>query len=375
MSWWAAYPDIDAATNDFDALAKAVEGKQVKMEAAILITHAEDGTVTVEQTADHRGRKGVEWGGTVGVLVGLAAPPLLAATAVGAVAGGLIGRFVNHRVETQMHDKIGENLPPGTAGIIAAFEDSQRLGVEQALPGALAKSIVQTDKKGLKALQDGLAEAMGKFVPDRTVLPIPDKNFGGTIGRTIDASVADWSIIPGPKAPDGAPNVLLILIDDAGFGQPDTFGGPISTPNLTRVGQMGLTYNRFHVVALCSPTRAATLTGRNQHRVGMGSVAEFPGPFPGYTGAVPRTCVAVPAHPAGERLRDRRVRQVAHDAGPRAGRRGPVRPLAAGLGLRPLLGLPQRRRGPVGSRSSRRTTPTSACPRAPTASRTTSRTT
>ena len=135
---------------------------------------------------------------------------------------------------------------------------------------------------------------MGKFVPDRTVLPIPDRNFGGTIGRTIDQSVADWTIIPGPKAPEDAPNVLLILIDDAGFGQPDTFGGPVATPNLTRVGQMGLYYNRFHVTALCSPTRAAMLTGRNQHRVGMGSVAEFPGPFPGYTGAVPQSCAAVP---------------------------------------------------------------------------------
>ena len=93
------------------------------MEAAILITHAEDGTVDVAQTADHRGRKGVEWGGTVGVLVGLAAPPLLAATAAGAAAGGLVGRFVDKRVETEMHDKIGENLPPGTAGIIAAFDD------------------------------------------------------------------------------------------------------------------------------------------------------------------------------------------------------------------------------------------------------------
>ena len=288
------YPNIDEAMKDFDALAKLVEGKKVEMEAAILITHAKDGTVTVAQTADHRGRKGVEWGGGVGVLVGLAAPPLLAVTAAGAVAGGLVGKFVDKRLETEMHDKIGENLPLGTAGIIAAFDDSQRLAVEQALPGALAKSVVQTDKKGIKALKDGLAEAMGKFVPDRTVLPLPDKNFGGTIGRTIDQSVPDWTIIPGPKAPQDAPNVLLILIDDAGFGQPDTFGGPIATPNMTRVGQKGLYYNRFHVVALCSPTRAATLTGRNQHRVGMGSVAEFPGPFPGYTGAVPRTCAPFP---------------------------------------------------------------------------------
>ena len=288
------YPDIDAASRDFDALADLVKDKKVSLEAAILITHAEDGTVSVHQTADHRGRKGLEWGGGVGFLVGLAAPPLLAATAAGAAAGGLVGRFVDKRVESQMHDKIGENLPAGTAGIIALFEEEERFAVESALPGALAKSIVQTDKEGARALKDGLAEAMGKFVPDRTSLPIPDKNFGGAIGRTIDRSVADWTLVAPAKPPEGAPNVLLILIDDAGFGQPDTFGGPVPTPNMTRVGQMGLYYNRYHVVALCSPTRAATLTGRNHHRVGMGSVAEFPGPFPGYTGAVPKTCTALP---------------------------------------------------------------------------------
>jgi arylsulfatase A-like enzyme/uncharacterized membrane protein len=290
----AAYPDIDEAAKDFDALAGLVNDKKVKIEAAILITHAGDGSVNVQQTADHRGRKGVEWGGAVGVLVGLAAPPLVAATAAGAAAGGLVGRFVDKRLETEMHDKIGENLPAGTAGIIASFDDEYRRTVEQALPGSPAKSIVQTDKKGLKALKDGLAEAMGKFVPDRTVLPIPDKTFGGTYGRTIDQSVPDWTVVAGVKPPEEAPNVLLILIDDAGFGQPDTFGGPVPTPNLTRVGEMGLYFNRFHVVALCSPTRAATLTGRNQHRVGMGSVAEFPGPFPGYTGAVPKTCAPLP---------------------------------------------------------------------------------
>ena len=88
--------------------------------------------------------------------------------------------------------------------------------------------------------------------------------------------------------------MLIVLIDDAGFGGPDTFGGGISTPNLTRVQQMGLTYNRFHVTAVCSPTRAALLTGRNHHRVGMGGIAELPGPFPGYTGTRPRSCTALP---------------------------------------------------------------------------------
>ena len=71
------------------------------------------------------------------------------------------------------------------------------------------------------------------------MLPIPDRKFGGTIGRTIDQSVADWTIVPGPKAPEEAPNVLIVLIDDAGFGAPNTFGGAIETPNLTRVHQRG----------------------------------------------------------------------------------------------------------------------------------------
>ena len=76
---------------------------------------------------------------------------------------------------------------------------------------------------------------MGKFAPDRTVLPIPDPTFGGTAGRTLDDSVADWSFIPGPKAPEGAPNVLLVLIDDAGFGDPTPSAARSRTPTFTRV--------------------------------------------------------------------------------------------------------------------------------------------
>ena len=164
----------------------------------------------------------------------------------------------------------------------------------RSLVDSLAKSVAVMDKKGKEGLKDALAEAAGKFNPDRSVLPIPDRKFGGAIARTMEEAVADWSFIPGPQAPEGAPNVLLILIDDAGFGGPDTFGGEIRTPTLTRVAEMGLTYNAFHVTAVCSPTRAALLTGRNHHRVGMGGIAEFPGPFPGYTGTRPRSCTALP---------------------------------------------------------------------------------
>ncbi len=271
-----------------------MKSKTIRIEGAILISHDKDDNVVVQQTGDHLGRKGLGYGGSVGFLVGLAAPPLLAATVVGAAAGGIAGRFAKHKMETGLHDKIGEALKPGTAAILAMFEDDQALAVQQVLAGALARSVVQTEKSGTAALKDSLAEAMGKFSQDRTVLPIPDRTFGGVSGRTMDASVGDWSMIPGPKPPEGAPNVLLVLIDDAGFGGPETFGGELRTPNLTRVQQMGLTYNRFHVTAVCSPTRAALLTGRNHHRVGMGGIAEFPGPFPGYTGTRPRSCTALP---------------------------------------------------------------------------------
>jgi arylsulfatase A-like enzyme/uncharacterized membrane protein len=290
----AAYQDAGTAERDFDALVGLVKDKTVTSEGLILVEHDLDGKVRVTQTGDHLGRKGLGWGGGVGLVVGLFAPPMLASIAVGAAAGTLVARFARHRVASGIEQGLGDKLRPGTAVIIAVVEGDDRLAAQQALSGSPAKSVAPMSKKGLGELKAALAEAAGKFSPDRTVLPIPDRTFGGTTGRTMDQSVADWSMIPGPQPPEGAPNVLIVLIDDAGFGGPDTFGGPISTPNITRVQTMGLTYNRFHVTAVCSPTRAALLTGRNHHRVGFGSIAEFPGPFPGYTAARPRSCAALP---------------------------------------------------------------------------------
>ncbi len=290
----AAYPSAGLADRGFDALVRLVKDKTVRSEGVILVEHDADGQVRVTQTGDHLGRKGLGWGGGVGLVVGLFAPPLLASVAVGGAIGALTGKFARHRLDSGIEKELGDKLRPGTAVIIAVIDSDDRLAAEQALAGSLAKSVAPMSRKGLGELKAALAEAAGKFSPDRTMLPIPDRNFGGTMGRTVDQSVPDWSMIPGPRAPDGAPNVLVVLVDDAGFGNPDTFGGPISTPALTRVQQMGLTYNRFHVTAVCSPTRAALLTGRNHHRVGFGSIAEYPGPFPGYTAARPRSCAAVP---------------------------------------------------------------------------------
>jgi arylsulfatase A-like enzyme len=129
---------------------------------------------------------------------------------------------------------------------------------------------------------------------DRRHLPIRDHSFSGTAGRTLADSQPDWGLIADVTPPEGAPNVLLILIDDAGYGQASTFGGPIDTPNLSRLADGGLRYTGLHTAALCSPTRAALLTGRNHHRVGFGSVGELSGPFPGYSGVVPQDCAPFP---------------------------------------------------------------------------------
>jgi arylsulfatase A-like enzyme len=113
----------------------------------------------------------------------------------------------------------------------------------------------------------------------KVIPPLPPK-FGGVIKDTALQSEAWWppTIVP----PKGAPNVLLIMTDDVGFGAPGTFGGVIPTPNLDRIANAGLRYTNFHSTALCSPTRAALITGRNHHSVGFGVVAEQATGFPGY---------------------------------------------------------------------------------------------
>ena len=119
------------------------------------------------------------------------------------------------------------------------------------------------------------------------VLPRPEAKFQGTIGQTYKDSRPDK--IPLIKALEGAPNVLFIMIDDAGFGDWSTFGGQIPTPNLDRLAQAGLRYTRFHTTALCSPTRAALLTGRNHHSAGTGVITEIGSGYPGYSGQIPKS--------------------------------------------------------------------------------------
>jgi arylsulfatase len=127
--------------------------------------------------------------------------------------------------------------------------------------------------------------------PLSDILPLATPRFRGRVGNTYVDSEADLIALPTPPA--GAPNVLLVLLDDVGFGQASTFGGPANTPTLQRLADEGLRYNRFHTTALCSPTRAALLSGRNHHSVHTGVITEMATGFPGYDGSWPREAASI----------------------------------------------------------------------------------
>lgn len=151
-----------------------------------------------------------------------------------------------------------------------------------ALSALFIPSSTQAAEAATPAAQPGTA----------TVLPPLDFHFPGNVGRTILDS--DPPQFPQPvQAPKGAPNVVLILLDDTGFGEYATFGGGVPSPTIQRVADEGLRYNRFHTTALCSPTRAALLTGRNHHSASSGVITETATGYDGYTGIIPKNCGTV----------------------------------------------------------------------------------
>lgn len=149
-------------------------------------------------------------------------------------------------------------------------------------PGLLAAGLVLAAASGAAAQQSQapLGSPAATRVIDGLQLPAPGVPFGGKIERNALQSTPFWQ--PRIAPPEGAPNVLLILTDDVGFGAPSTFGGVIPTPALDRIAEMGLRYTNMHSTSLCSPTRAALITGRNHHSVGFGVISEQATGFPGY---------------------------------------------------------------------------------------------
>jgi arylsulfatase len=125
---------------------------------------------------------------------------------------------------------------------------------------------------------------------ERENLPIPDRPYDGPVLEDAKDPAATFPPIKPLRPPNGAPNVLIVLLDDAGFGSASAFGGPCETPVAERLAGDGLKLSRFHTTALCSPTRAALLSGRNHHTVGMGGITELATSAPGYNSVRPNTC-------------------------------------------------------------------------------------
>jgi arylsulfatase len=155
----AAYLFEDLAKKDFEAVLQLAENKTITVEGVVLVQKDETGEVNVTETGDHLGRKGVKLGGGVGLVAGLFAPPLLAATAVGAAAGGLMGKFAKHRLESGIGEKMDAALPPGSGGVIAVYDSDGAAAIDDALSNAVKKSLAHIDGTKAKELKAGLEEA------------------------------------------------------------------------------------------------------------------------------------------------------------------------------------------------------------------------
>jgi len=149
-------------------------------------------------------------------------------------------------------------------------------------------AIALAQPSGASGAQDGAGASQAAGA----ILPAAEQRYEGKIGRTLAESDPP-KYAPLPKPPAGAPNVLVILTDDVGFGATTPFGGPVPTPAFDALARDGLRYNRFHTTALCAPTRASLLTGRNPHRVGFGAITEMGTGYPGYTTILPRSAATI----------------------------------------------------------------------------------
>ncbi len=184
-----------------------------------------------------------------------------------------------------------------TIGMIPKMHSSRHTLVSAAVAaflsvGALAQQPAPAAKPAAKPVGGGTPGSPDSTSPiPGNQLPPADPKFGGVIKEKATDSTPWWS--PRVVPPKGAPNVLLIMTDDCGFGSPSTFGGVIPTPALDRIAASGLRYTQFHSTALCSPTRAALITGRNHHVSGFGVVGEAATGYPGYDSVIRRECGTV----------------------------------------------------------------------------------
>ena len=195
-------------------------------------------------------------------------------------------------------------------------------------------------------------------LPGGATLPFPPTPSASVAGRTLQESTYAQRVTP-PRLHEDSPNIVIVLIDDAGPGLPTTFGGEVRTATMDRICAEGVSYNRFHTTAMCSPTRASLLTGRNHHEIGNGQIAELANDWDGYAGKIPRSSALVAEvlkdygystgawgkwhnTPAEDTDGGRPIRGLAHRVGLRVFLRVPGR---GGLAVRAAPGAQHHRRG------------------------------
>jgi arylsulfatase len=152
--------------------------------------------------------------------------------------------------------------------------------------------VADTKTEQIKTEQIKTEQIVAPKVPDGGVLPFAAVPSASVAGRTLAESTYQPRTIPRRLPPD-TPNIVVVLVDDAGPGLPSTFGGEVTTSTLDRICAEGVSYNRFHTTAMCSPTRASLLTGRNHHEIGNGQIAELANDWDGYAGKIPRSSATV----------------------------------------------------------------------------------
>ncbi|MFN8678508.1 MAG: arylsulfatase [Thermomicrobiales bacterium] len=200
--------------------------------------------------------------------------------------------------ESPVPDPLTETIPGSPHQELSARRITRRRAMAAAAGLAITPLTGISGLVGPAAAQDAtpVAGTPEPYLPPyqtrQVTLPQPDVRYPGTEGITV-ADSAPPIFSPLVTPPDGAPNVLLILVDDAGFGQFGTFGGPVPTPVADQLASEGIKYNRFHTTALCSPTRAALITGRNHHNVAFGNIGEVASGYDGYTSIIPRSAATV----------------------------------------------------------------------------------
>jgi arylsulfatase len=133
---------------------------------------------------------------------------------------------------------------------------------------------------------------MSRWALAQEILPFPETPSASITGRTLKESKHQWRVEP-QRLPKDAPNIVIFMTDDAGFSNPAYFGGPVHMPTMDKLAKEGIAYNAFHTTAMCSPTRAALITGRNHNRVGYGTIAELAADWDGYVGVLPRSAATV----------------------------------------------------------------------------------